>query len=246
MALDSKYQNREEGFSAQFITPAVFIIILLLFIFAIFSSFNNDPSAELDANRINQRGGKTVKSEWFSVDVINVNSHNAREWGISSKKQGVIVTEVEGSQDVKLKLHEGDVITGINGKTIKNSRDFRIVSRTFDPKAGLFLDIVRYGYPMYVSIPGSDYTSNSQFLQSQTPDPYNIMDVGPAFGSDINIGRFQNPTGALGETIERWINNNFKGKYYTCLNCGTLVPYKNSIKRRDILCPNCGKKMVLK
>jgi len=246
LVLDLKNQNLREWFSAQFIIPAVFTIILLLSIFAIFSGFNSDPSAELEANRINQRGGRIEQSEWFSVDVVNANSNNARKWDLSSEKQGVIVTDVEGARDVKLKLHKGDVIKGINGKNIKSVRDFRKASRAFDPKAGLFLDIDRYGYPMYVSIPGSDYTSNSQFLQSQTPDSYNIMDVGPAFGSDINIGRFQNPNGALGETIESWINNNFEGKYYTCLNCGTLVPQTNGVKKRNIFCPNCGNRMILK
>lgn len=246
MALDLKNQNRGEGFSAQFITPAVLTIILLLLLFAIFSGFNSDPSAELEANRINQRGSTIEKSEWFSVDVINVNSNNARKWDLSSEKQGVIVTDVEGARDVKLKLHKGDVIRSINGKEIKSVRDFRKASRAFDSKVGLFLDIDRYDYPMYVSIPGSDYTSNAQFSQSPTPDPYNIMDVGPAFGSDINIGRFQNPTGVFGETIESWINNNFEGKYYTCLNCGALVPQTNGIKKRNILCPNCGNRMILK
>ena len=149
-------QNRGEGFSAQFIFTAVFAIILLLFIFAIFSDFNSGSPTEVEVNRINQRGGRIVKSEWFSVDVINVNSKNAREWGVSPEKQGVIVTDVEGARDVKLKLHQGDVITGINGEKIKNVRDFRKAIRAFDPQAGLFLDIDRYGYPMYVSIPGSD------------------------------------------------------------------------------------------
>ena len=149
-------QNHREGFSGQFIITAVLAIILLLFIFAIFSDFNRGSSADLEVNRISQRGGRIVKSEWFSVDVIDVNSKNAREWGVSPEKQGVIVTDVEGARDVKLKLHQGDVISGINGKKIKNVRDFRKAIRAFDPQAGLFLDIDRYGYPMYVSIPGSD------------------------------------------------------------------------------------------
>ena len=149
-------QNRGEGFSSQFIFSAVLAIILLLFIFAIFSDFNSGSSAELEVSRINQRGGRIVKSEWFSVDVIDVNSKNAREWGVSPAKQGVIVTDVEGASDVKLKLHQGDVISSINGEKIKNVRDFRKAIRAFDPQGGLFLDIERYGYPMYVSIPGSD------------------------------------------------------------------------------------------
>ena len=151
-------QNRREGFSGRFIILAVFAIILLLFIFAIFSGFNSGSSTEVEVSRINQRGGRIVKSEWFSVDVINLNSYNARKWGVSHKKQGVIVTDVEGARDVKLKLHQGDVIRGINGKEIKSVRDFRKASRAFDPRLGLFLDIDRYGHPMYVSIPGSDIT----------------------------------------------------------------------------------------
>ncbi len=156
MALNLKNQNRGEGFSTQFIITTVFAIILLLFIFAIFSDFNSGSPEEIEVSRINQRGGRIVKSEWFSVDVINVNSKNAREWGVSPAKQGVIVTDVQGAQDVKLKLHQGDVISSINGKKIKNVRDFRKAIRAFNPQAGLFLDIDRYGYPMYVSIPGSD------------------------------------------------------------------------------------------
>ncbi len=237
-------KNQLVELSEQYVVPVTFTIVLIIILAAVFTG--NSYEDELEANRIIRKDGKVTKKDWFSVEVINLNKKNARYWGISADKKGVIVTEVEGIRDVKMKLHAGDVISGINGKEIKSVRDFRKASNEFNPAAGLFLDIDRYGYPLFVSIPGSNYSSNAQFMQTQTPDPYRITGLASGFGSDFNIGAVQAPVGIVGQQFENWINHNFKGQYHSCLNCGTMVPHSGATKNNNIFCPNCGNRMGIK
>ena len=232
--------------SEQYLLPVIFAIVLLLILYAVFTGDNCNETSELETTRTSMKNGKIVNRDWFSLEVSEINRNTAREYNIPSNTQGIVITEIEGAEDVKMKLQEGDVISGINGKKIRNIRDFRKASRNFNPAEGLFLDINRNSYPIYVTIPGTNSVSNPQFEQYQNQQPFELTEIAPYFGKDIDPGGIQLPDGVISNEIENWINNNFGSDYYACLTCGTLVPHNDMTKNKTISCPNCWQKMVLK
>lgn len=96
--------------------------------------------------------GVRIRGARFSLEINDINNELSRKYNLPSNSEGVVITEVEGSPDVKIKLQKGDLIAGINRMKIENSEDFRSAMQAFDPNNGFFLDIVRDGYSMYITI----------------------------------------------------------------------------------------------
>ena len=230
----------------QYLIPAVFVIVLILILSAmIVGSSENKYSAEWNASGKIQNG-VIIERDWFSVDVEDINNELARKYNLPPKAKGVVVIEVEGNRDLRMKLRKGDLIRGINRIKIDDIRDFRNVSRKIDLNNGLLLDIVRNGYPTYVTIPGMDETTgnNSQTAKWQNPDPFQMREIAPILGKNLGTGMaFE--SGGIGKEIENWINDSM-GDYYVCMKCGTMVPYNGNLKNKSIYCPNCWNMMILK
>ncbi len=161
--------DKVKEFCEPFVLPVLSVIIFLVLVLAIFSDAITGTEADFYGNRITNRGGQIRSTEWFSIEVAEMNGRNAEEWGIRSQIEGVIVTDVEGTQDVKMKLHEGDVICSMDGASIESIGDFNKATKAFDQKVGFFMDINRYGYPMYVSVSNPDFQNG--VLQTLGPPP---------------------------------------------------------------------------
>ena len=190
--------------------------------------------------------GKYVNNNWFAAEVCEVNRDIAREFNISPRTKGVIIVELEGNRDVLMKLRRGDVITGINNRDVHNLKDYRKAMQKINPIEGMFLDIQRNGYPMYVAVSGSDPASVRQPAGFQNPHPFSMTEVAPFLGRDINVGGMNVESGIIGKQIEQWFGSNFGSGFYACKKCGTLVPGNGNSRKKRIYCPNCGVGMVYK
>ena len=230
----------------QYVIPILAAVIFVLVVIALFSDDHYSNSTELETTMRKIENGQVVNSDWFSVEVSQLDRRTAREYNIPSGTKGVVITEIDGAGDVRMKLRKGDVISGINGERIKSVRDFRTASRNFDPEAGVFLDINRNGSQMFVPISGDRYVSNSRSQPNQTVQRYRLTEPAPFLNRSIDPGGFPMPDGVIGKGIESWVNQHIGGKYFTCMNCGTLVPQNRNHRDKTIYCPNCHKKMILK
>lgn len=228
------------------ILPIIALAIMVLFIFAMFSG-NSDYDKETDFyyGGNTQKNRKTYNS-WFAVEVSEINRDIAKEYNISHGTKGVIIVDLDGSRDVFMKLREGDVITGINDREVHNLKDFRKAMQDVNPIEGMFLDIQRNGYPMYVSVNGANPAAGRQPVDIRNPHPFSMTDVAPFMGKDIDIGGINVESGIVGKQIERWVESNFGKGFHACPNCGTLVPSSVYSKNKRISCPNCGTHMVSK
>ena len=232
--------------SEQYLILAAFVIVLILVLSAMIAgSSNNKYSAEWNASGKVQNG-LFIERDWFSVDVRDINDELARKYNLPQGAKGIVVGEVEGNKDLKTKLRKGDLIRGINRIKIDDIRDFRSVSRKINPNNGLLLDIVRDGYPTYVTIPGIDETTgnNNQTVKWQNPDPFQMTEIAPILGKNLGTGMAFGG-GGIGKEIENWFNSN-TGGYYVCMKCGTMVPYNDNLKNKSVYCPNCMNIMFLK
>ncbi len=163
----------------QNILPVIALAILVLFVFAMFSG-NSDDDMDADFKVSgSMKNGVYVNNDWFSAEVAKINKDIARKYNISPKTKGVIVLGLDGNMDVMSKLREGDVITGINDSEVHNLKDFRKAMQYVNPIEGMFLDIQRNGYPMYVSVNGANPASGRQPVDVRNPDPFSMTDVTP-------------------------------------------------------------------
>ena len=159
---------------------------------------------------------------------------------------GVVIVDLDGSRDIFMKLREGDVITGINNRKIDNLRDFSKALKYVNPNEGMFLDIQRNGYPMYVSVSGADQASGRRPVDIPNPHPFSMTEIAPILRRDIDVGGMNVEAGIVGKQVENWIEKNFGRGFHVCPNCGTLVPNNMYSNNRRIYCPNCGNRMVSK
>ncbi len=235
--------NKPNFFSENNIIPAVIVAVLVLVLFAMFSGKKSDEmEADLDVNG-SMRKGVFANNDWFSAEVSQINRYTARKYNIPRGTKGVVIVELDGNRDVMMKLRKGDVITAINSKKIKNLRDFRRASKDVNPTEGMFLDIQRNGYPMYVSVSGAGPPYGGQPYGFQNPHPFTMTEVTPFMGRDINLGGMNVESGIVGKQIEKWVESNFGSGFYACPKCGTLVPDNRYRNKKRISCPNCGTEM---
>ena len=244
ITMKSNKSSQQSG--EQYVIPTLIAMIIAVVVISLFSDDNNNNPAEFETTMSQVEDGRVVNKDWFSVEVSQLNRRTARKHNIRKKSGGVIVTEIEGGRDVRMKLREGDVICGINGKRIKSVRDFRKSSRDLDPEAGILLDINRNGKQMFVPITGESNVANSRTNTNRWLQRFGITETMPFLNRDINPRGLQMQDGVIGNWIEGWVNQNFGGGYFTCMNCGTLVPEKRNHANKTVYCPNCHKKMILK
>ena len=241
----NKRTNASNG-SEQYLIFTAFAVVLVLILSAMIAgSSENKYSAEWNASGKVQNG-VFVERDWFSVDVRDINNELARKYNLPLEAKGIVVTDVEGNRDLKTRLRKGDLIRGINRIKTDDIRDFRSASRKINPNNGLLLDIVRDGYPTYVTIPGIDETigNNNQTVKWQNPDPFQMAEIAPILGKNLGTGMAFGG-GGIGKEIENWFNSNVDS-YYVCMRCGTMVPYNDNLKYKNIYCPNCRNIMFLK
>ena len=235
--------NKPNSSSKRGVIPAVIVVMLVFVLLAMFSGKKSDEmDADLDVSG-SMRKGVFANNEWFSAEVSQINRYTAREYNIPRGTKGVVIVELDGNRDVMMKLRKGDVITAINSRKIKNLRDFRRASKDVNPTEGMFLDIQRNGYPMYVSVSGAGVIPNGQAFGYQNPHPFTMTEVTPFMGRDINLGGMNVESGIVGKQIEKWVESNFGSGFHACPNCGTLVPDNGYRNKERISCPNCGTKM---
>ena len=230
----------------QNILPVIALAILVLFIFAMFSGNRNDDEDVDFKVSGSMKNGVYVNNDWFSAEVSGINRDIARKYNIPTKTRGVIVLELEGNRDVMSKLREGDVITGINDSEVHNLKDFRKAMKNVNPIEGMFLDIQRNGYPMYVSVDGAGPVSDRQPVNIRNPHPFSMAEIAPFAGRNMHIGGINVESGIVGKQIEKWVERSFGRGFHACPNCGTLVPGNVYSRNKRISCPNCGTHMVSK
>lgn len=230
------------------VTAALFVLVLVVVIFALFSGnsgYGDDTDFDVSGS---MRNGAFVHNEWFSAEVCQVNRGIARQYGLPKGTKGVMITDLEGNPEVRMKLRNGDVITAINNQEVNNLRDFRKASRNINPTQGMFMDIQRGGHPMYVSVTGrGGMNYNSQpYPYNVGAHPFTMTEVAPFMGQNYNFGGMNMRAGMLGRPVEKWLEGNFSSGYFACPKCGTLVPGDNRSKKSRVSCPNCNTRMLLK
>ena len=224
----------------------VFCVVLIIVIIGLFS-VQEEEGLHGDFSARNG-GGKSIlaKSDWVELEVYQIDKKMAQKYNLPSGSKGVVVGDIEGNPNVLMKLREGDIITAINNKKIKNLGDFRKTMKSVKAAGGMFCDIKRDGYPMYVTVLGGDPSNVGQAFDFNNARQFSFMEVAPMLESNINIGGIDWDAGIIGKPIEKWIEKHAISDYHACPKCGTMVPKTIRSLGKSISCPNCGTGMISK
>ena len=102
--------------------------------------------------------GGSVKGEGKSamlagIEVRDISADAARQLNLPRGLQGVVVSQVEvGSAAEEAGVQAGDVIVELNRKPVRNTEDFRRLSKPIGKNDGALLLIVRQGSRLFIAI----------------------------------------------------------------------------------------------
>ena len=97
--------------------------------------------------------GPAAGSGLAGIEVSNITPGVARRYGLSGKRSGVIVTQVEpGSTAQKAGVRRGDVITEVNRMRVRSVDDFRRVVKKLKKKQNVLLLVERGGGKIFIVI----------------------------------------------------------------------------------------------
>ncbi|WP_117195438.1 Do family serine endopeptidase [Rhizobium terrae] len=113
--------------------------------FAIPASTAKDVIADL------MKDGK-VERGWLGVQIQPVNQDIADSLGLKEPTGALVVAPQEGSPGQKAGIKEGDVITAVNGQSIKDARDLSRRIANFGPNAKVDIALWRDGKSQNVSV----------------------------------------------------------------------------------------------
>ena len=93
---------------------------------------------------------------WLGVKLTGLDSPTAQRLGIPPSAEGVMVVEImemNGWRARQAGMMEGDVIVGVDGKTIRDLADLYDVSRKVDVGGAVMLDVRRWGQVVTLVLP---------------------------------------------------------------------------------------------
>ncbi|MBI4064293.1 MAG: trypsin-like peptidase domain-containing protein [Elusimicrobia bacterium] len=103
---------------------------------------------------------------WHGIEVIDLRHPKAaamfRRYRIMSDDEGVLIVSLAQGGPLAGYLQEGDVIVGINQKTVRGLADFKRESHGAQLESGVVFDILRQGNKMFVSVQADPTESTEQ------------------------------------------------------------------------------------
>jgi serine protease Do len=100
-------------------------------------------TAKLVVAQLKDKG--VVTRGWLGVQVQPVTSDIADSLGLKEARGAIVDSPQDGSPAAKAGIEAGDVITAVNGTTIKDSRDLARTIATLAPGASVKIDVFRKG-----------------------------------------------------------------------------------------------------
>lgn len=113
----------------------------------------------------------SVDRGWLGVVIQNVNSDIADSIGLAEPKGAMITKVTEDGPASKEDIKAGDVIVGVNGEDVKDSRDLARKIAELDPDSKVKLAIVRYGDKHEVDMKLGVFPSAKKLASLQKDEP---------------------------------------------------------------------------
>ncbi|MBJ7404311.1 MAG: Do family serine endopeptidase [Bradyrhizobium sp.] len=117
-------------------------------------------TAKLVVAQLKDKG--VVTRGWLGVQVQPVTSDIADSLGLKEARGAIVDSPQDGSPAAKAGIEAGDVITAVNGTTIKDSRDLARTIATLAPGASVKIDVFRKGDSKTLTVALGELPSDRQ------------------------------------------------------------------------------------
>jgi len=136
-----------------------FALVVLLILLTAGAMFFTDDKADMVANRIHKyTETMEIHGNWLGMKLVSFDSHKARRLGVPSSLHGVVVVGIQernGWRARQAGVQEDDIITGVNGKKIRDMADMFDASRKLDVASPVALEVLRWGQPLTLVLPAA-------------------------------------------------------------------------------------------
>ena len=113
----------------------------------------------------------SVDRGWLGVVIQNVNDDIANSIGLKEPKGAMITKVTEDGPASKEDIKAGDVIVGVNGDEVEDSRDLARKIAELDPNSEVKLSIVRYGDKREVDMKLGSFPSAKKLAALEEDQP---------------------------------------------------------------------------
>ncbi|HTZ57042.1 MAG TPA: trypsin-like peptidase domain-containing protein [Acidobacteriaceae bacterium] len=143
-----------------------------------------------------------VHHGYLGVGLNDVTPENAQFFNLPGNTGALIASVTPDSPASRAGLKEGDVVTGVNGRTVENGGDLQVVVSEIAPGSKIQLDVVRNGHPEKVDVTVGEYHKNQEVAASTSEQPGHarlgiaISDLTPDVRQQLNL-----PTDVKGVAI---------------------------------------------
>jgi Do/DeqQ family serine protease len=137
------------------------------------------------------KSGK-VSRGYMGVFLQELTPDLAHQFGLKSAEGAIVGTVSPGSPGEKAGLKPGDIITGIDGKTVKNADELTADVVSHEPGTTVKLNVVRNGQPTTINVtlgrrPSGLQEANNGQGNNNEPDNGNSNDNGTASARGITV-----------------------------------------------------------
>jgi serine protease Do/serine protease DegQ len=120
----------------------------------------------------------TVKRGLLGVNIYNVTPDIAQLYGLGDAKGALVSQVIEGSAAEKAGIRTGDVITSINGQTVKSNAELRLAISQLRVGQSVDVGIIRDGKPSKVTALIEDSAEPAEPAKESTPKESNTIHPG--------------------------------------------------------------------
>jgi len=112
----------------------------------------------------------SVTRGWIGVQIQPVTQDVADSLGLKNAEGALVAEPQAGSPAAKAGINAGDVITSVNGETVKDARDLAKKIGALPPGSNVKLGVLRQGADKTVTVTLADYPKDKQASLSEDQD----------------------------------------------------------------------------
>jgi serine protease Do len=134
-----------------------------------------------------------VHHGYLGVGLNDVTPDNAKFFNLTGNTGALIASVTPDSPASRAGLKEGDVVTGVNGRSVENGGDLQVIVSEVAPGSKIKLDVMRNGHPETVDVTVGEYHKNQEVAANATEQPGHarlgiaISDLTPDVRQQLNL-----------------------------------------------------------
>ena len=147
------------------------------------------------------RTNKTVNRGWLGVKIESVDEDKAASLGLKEARGALINELTAGGPAVASTLKAGDVVLGVNGSPVENSRDLARKIADFAPNTTVSLEVSRYGKTETVSVKLGTFPNEPQVAAAPKVDQPGSTELA-ALGLSVAEAKGPKPEGVVIKDVD--------------------------------------------